>query len=158
MDKRETAAEVCQEAGFTALLTLYFAYMFFTAFKFPQRARLFPVVLCLPGLFLGLSLLYHNWLSWRQLSKKTAARSKDPHFRADKQIIAFGLGLAYLAAVYVIGFILGTIVITLLIPYALGQKQIWKLASFSAVLLFFIWLIFHSLLMINFPTGLLGIV
>lgn len=144
------------------VILLYFAVIFTLAFSYPPEARLFPLVLGLPGLVLALLVCGRAMARWRRARAGPAgggaAAAKDRRALSWPDLVAFGLGAFYLLAVAVLGFVIATALISLLVPYLLGYRKPLQVALFTAILLLSVWLIFPVMLGLSLPTGLLNLV
>ena len=134
---------------------VFFIYITVDALSFPGEAKIFPLAIGGPGLILCLILLSQSVFRKNHQTPANRDVEDQDDDGGTRSWIGYGLGLVYLAIVWVFGYLIGTALIALLVPPLLGEQRKKALIVFSLSLILFVGVVFQWFLKVPLPTGVL---
>jgi len=134
---------------------VYFAFLGVEAWSFPKGAMYFPVGVAVTGTLACLALLWrHRYSFTGPKHRQEGAEAADDSVCIT--VIAISGIAGYLIAVMVLGYVVATIMMALAACFGLKKKSnVRSVASFTGILVLFIWVVFRVLLKVEMPRGIL---
>jgi len=147
--------KILQEKSIIGLLIAYFLFIGLGALKYPEGARLFPLVISIPAFFLC-GILFYGSLRKKETAphRERELETADPQGKK-RRVVAFLVAPVYFIIVGLIGYVAGTALLLFFVPWTLGYRRWGKLVLIIVGFLFAIWLLFEVVLLTPLPPGLL---
>jgi hypothetical protein len=151
-------SELISELIFVLAFLAFFIFWQIEAYSFPKEAMIFPFTISGLGVILSFALLVLT----RHRIKRTQAAPRGAGEESaalpiSPTIYALASGFIYLVAVVFVGFLIGTLAVAVGACLLLRKEKVkvFSVMIFSSTLVLFIWVVFHLMLKVDFPKGLL---